>query len=294
MLCEVHIINYFGFIQRMAASSKRTGNVVEETPWRTSEKWSKHFTNCYSIIWWIENSKKIPILRFPSGNVCTFSLIVYLVALGFCGSDHKFTTTLQNVFDFVRAKEPSNEKYILVSQFPRKVYTDPTMTIQAAGLFPQALLYVEEEISSSNTQPKPESWKMLFFNLQILNYLSSNGRLLLECWVQINHINFEHFQSCCIESKVTKRFDLFIKCESFKRLLFQSEEWKKFASKNHHCRTWVASFEHFFFWRKMAMIFEDSGDVNKVHSVLEFLLEPDKLDNHVRTLLLLITKSLNS
>jgi hypothetical protein len=44
----------------------------------------------------------------------------------------------------------------------------------------------------------------------------------------------------------------------------------------------------------MAMIFEDSGDVNKVHSVLEFLLEPDKLDNHVRTLLLFITKSSNS
>jgi hypothetical protein len=34
----------------------------------------------------------------------------------------------------------------------------------------------------------------------------------------------------------------------------------------------------------MAMKFEDLGDVNKVHSVLEFLLEPDKLDVHLLNL----------
>jgi hypothetical protein len=36
------------------------------------------------------------------------------------------------------------------------VYTDPAITIQAAGLVPQALLYVEEEMSASNTQSKSE------------------------------------------------------------------------------------------------------------------------------------------
>jgi hypothetical protein len=58
------------------------------------------------------------------------------------------------VFDFVRAKETTLEKYNLVGQFPRKVYTNGTITLQDAGLVPKAVLYVEEELNLTNLQVK--------------------------------------------------------------------------------------------------------------------------------------------
>ena len=53
------------------------------------------------------------------------------------------------VFEFVAAKDPTTEKYSLVTHFPRKAYTDPNQTVKEAGLTPQALLFVEEDLSAS-------------------------------------------------------------------------------------------------------------------------------------------------
>jgi len=56
----------------------------------------------------------------------------------------KATDKLQVVFDFV---DSSNEvdNYELVTNFPRKVFSDPHVTLKEAGLSPQAALFVQEK-----------------------------------------------------------------------------------------------------------------------------------------------------
>lgn len=65
------------------------------------------------------------------------------------GTRERLTRSSQLVFEFVAAKDPTTEKYSLVTHFPRKAYTDPNQTVKEAGLTPQALLFVEEDLSAS-------------------------------------------------------------------------------------------------------------------------------------------------
>jgi len=54
---------------------------------------------------------------------------------------------LQTVMDFVDSKRPTNVEcpvYDLVSNFPRKTFTDHLVTLEEAGLHPQASLFVQE------------------------------------------------------------------------------------------------------------------------------------------------------
>jgi len=55
--------------------------------------------------------------------------------------------TLQNIYDFCDSRWPENQeekRYVLVSNFPRKVFSDKSTTVEQAQLFPQASLFMEE------------------------------------------------------------------------------------------------------------------------------------------------------
>ena len=60
---------------------------------------------------------------------------------------------LQTVAYYVRSRLPiqveQQPEFDLVSNFPRKLFTDLSVTLQQAGLFPQALLFVSERQQSS-------------------------------------------------------------------------------------------------------------------------------------------------
>jgi len=51
---------------------------------------------------------------------------------------------LELVFAFVATKEDT-ENIVLVTHYPRKIYTDRTITLHDAGLYPQASLFVEDK-----------------------------------------------------------------------------------------------------------------------------------------------------
>jgi FAS-associated factor 2 len=57
----------------------------------------------------------------------------------------KTTDTLQVVFDFIDSSPHNLNEYELVTNFPRKVFNDPQVTLKEAGLFPQASLFVQEK-----------------------------------------------------------------------------------------------------------------------------------------------------
>jgi len=50
------------------------------------------------------------------------------------------------VFDYVegQAADALGEEYRLVSHFPHRTHTDPSLTLAAAGLFPRIQLFIEE------------------------------------------------------------------------------------------------------------------------------------------------------
>jgi len=57
----------------------------------------------------------------------------------------KSSERLQSVYDFLEAQEielPSH--YVLVTNFPRKVFQDKSVTLQEAGLVPQSALFIED------------------------------------------------------------------------------------------------------------------------------------------------------
>jgi len=52
---------------------------------------------------------------------------------------------LQTIFDFLNALVDDNiSNYDIISNFPKKVYTDPKQTVQEANLFPKALLFLQK------------------------------------------------------------------------------------------------------------------------------------------------------
>jgi len=57
----------------------------------------------------------------------------------------KVTDKLEVVFDFVDSSSNEIDNYDLVTNFPRKVFSDPHVTLKEAGLFPQAALFVQEK-----------------------------------------------------------------------------------------------------------------------------------------------------
>jgi len=59
----------------------------------------------------------------------------------------KNTDKLQVVFDFINSKDIEIEEYELVTNFPRKSFSDPNMTLEQAGLYPQASLFVHPLLS---------------------------------------------------------------------------------------------------------------------------------------------------
>ena len=58
------------------------------------------------------------------------------------------TTTIQNLYDFVETNdlEPIDllKDFVIVNTYPRKEYTDKSLTFQTAGLYPNATVLVEE------------------------------------------------------------------------------------------------------------------------------------------------------
>lgn len=58
----------------------------------------------------------------------------------------KKTDTLGNVFDFVDSSPSEiNGEYDLVTNFPRRVFSERTMTLEQAGLYPHGALFVQEK-----------------------------------------------------------------------------------------------------------------------------------------------------
>lgn len=51
--------------------------------------------------------------------------------------------SLKLLFEFIRTKEHV-DNYVVSTHYPRKTFTNPNMTIQEAGFYPQATLFVEE------------------------------------------------------------------------------------------------------------------------------------------------------
>ncbi|KAL6080625.1 FAS-associated factor 2 [Balamuthia mandrillaris] len=57
-----------------------------------------------------------------------------------------WTDTVQSLYDFVDVSQPENVRmgeYYLMSNFPRKAFTDESLTLRSAGIDPQSLLFVQ-------------------------------------------------------------------------------------------------------------------------------------------------------
>jgi len=99
-----------------------------------------------------ELTKKLPPEPQPNDSQATVVAIRMLdgskLSRRFLRSD-----TLQTVMHFVQSRQPveveQQPQFDLVSNFPRKLFTDLSVTLQQAGLFPQALLFVSERQQSS-------------------------------------------------------------------------------------------------------------------------------------------------
>jgi hypothetical protein len=53
---------------------------------------------------------------------------------------------LQTVFDFVESQPIDLDHFEILQNIPRKVFSDGNMTLEDAGLVPQAALFVQEKI----------------------------------------------------------------------------------------------------------------------------------------------------
>lgn len=56
------------------------------------------------------------------------------------------TDTLQVVFNYIDSNISEDLSYDLVSNFPRKIFTDRSVTLEQAGLFPHASIFVQERL----------------------------------------------------------------------------------------------------------------------------------------------------
>jgi FAS-associated factor 2 len=100
-----------------------------------------------------EQEKQKKLTEFPpepaKGEPNTSTFVIRLTDGQKIQRRFRFEDKMSFVFEFVAAKDPTTEKYSLVTHFPRKAYTDPNQTVKEAGLTPQALLFVEEDLSAS-------------------------------------------------------------------------------------------------------------------------------------------------
>lgn len=51
----------------------------------------------------------------------------------------------QLVFDFIDSSQEYDGSYDLVTNFPRRVFSERHLTLEQAGLFPHASLFVQEK-----------------------------------------------------------------------------------------------------------------------------------------------------
>jgi len=57
----------------------------------------------------------------------------------------KKTDTLKIVFDYVECNQEYDGEFDLVTNFPRKIFTDRSLSLEEAGLYPHASLFVQEK-----------------------------------------------------------------------------------------------------------------------------------------------------
>jgi FAS-associated factor 2 len=83
----------------------------------------------------------------PSDNEKGVTHLVIRLPDG-CRLHRKFLShqKLEEIFNFVESQsEYDNTEYELVMNFPRKIFNDKNITIEEAGLFPQASLFLQEK-----------------------------------------------------------------------------------------------------------------------------------------------------
>jgi len=88
--------------------------------------------------------QRLPSEPLPSEEGIT-QLVIRLTDGSRLQRRFKVMDKLQTVFDFVDSTSNEVESYDLLTNFPRKVFSDPHMTLQEAGLTPQAALFVQEK-----------------------------------------------------------------------------------------------------------------------------------------------------
>lgn len=52
---------------------------------------------------------------------------------------------IQALFDFVFSEE-ENEEFDLATHYPKRIFSDPSLTFEEAGMFPKATLFVDDKI----------------------------------------------------------------------------------------------------------------------------------------------------
>jgi len=90
------------------------------------------------------SKQRVPPEPSPSEDGVT-SLVVRLTDGSRLQRRFRVTDKIQAVLDFVDSSSNEVDSYDLLSNFPRKVFSDPHMTLKEAGLVPQAALFVQEK-----------------------------------------------------------------------------------------------------------------------------------------------------
>jgi len=99
----------------------------------------------------MEKEKKKEILQkdLPSEPTIGEKGITHLIIRLTDGSKlqrrFRITDKLQVVLNFIELTGTEHGDYDLVSNFPKKVFSDPSITLEQASLFPQASLFVQQK-----------------------------------------------------------------------------------------------------------------------------------------------------
>jgi hypothetical protein len=90
-------------------------------------------------------AKRVPEEPLPGDRASTM-LVIRHVDGSRLQRRFRATDKLQAVFDWIESQPIELEEFEVLQNFPRKVFSDANVTLEDAGLMPQAALFVQEKI----------------------------------------------------------------------------------------------------------------------------------------------------